>query len=86
MSRFKTENIKSVGVLFFCLLLLFLTFSCCVKHDTIDEVLIYQSAERAVDYLRGLQHDNGQIILDDDELFNVWETIEAVQAYIIMAG
>lgn len=80
MSRFKTGNIKNVVVLFFCLLLFFLTFSGCVNHDTIDEILIYQSAERAVDYLRGLQHENGQIILDDDELFNVWETIEAVQA------
>jgi prenyltransferase beta subunit len=83
MLRFKTENIKSAGVLFFCLLLFFLIFFSCVNHsgnDTIDEILIYQSAERAVNYLRGLQHDNGQIILDDDEMFNVWETIEAVRA------
>jgi len=39
--------------------------------------LIY---ERTLNYLKGLQQNNGQIILDNQTIFNVWETIQAARA------
>jgi len=76
-------NTKSTYLLILCLLVFCLIPSGCSNYpenDTIDEDLIYQSAQRAVDYLKRLQHDNGQIILDSYIIFNVWETIQAVRA------
>jgi len=79
----KTTRRIYIYILILCLLVFSIILFVSLNHaenDTIDDNLICQSAQRAVNYLRRLQHDNGQIILVNYKVFNVWETIQAARA------
>jgi len=83
MKKFKPENVKSIFLLVLSSLAFYLIISGCLintENETIDEELIYESVQRALNYLKSLQQNNGQIILENYKIFNVWETIQAARA------
>ncbi len=83
MKKFKPENLKSIFFLFLSSLAFYLIISGCLmnsENETINEEFIYERVQRALNYLKDLQQNNGQLILENHKIFNVWETIQAVRA------
>ena len=60
--------------------LIFLLGVAASEKNTIDHERIRQSVRQAITFLKNHQQKNGAIILDGNDWFNVWETVNATLA------